>query len=212
MRPSHRRVSGALRRAALGLALCGATALGARGDEPAAPSVSARLLGAVPADGAIAIEPRDDSDENLKLRDLMVAHLTERHGKVAADAPLLLRFSSSVVSDRDAAAAAARNSGGGRGGGGRGLTGMLMSGARNAAGPSGPPAHAGAGIHYKISATLEQRGSGQVLWQAEVIATPSQANDRSIPGQLAAAVIDHLGRTIDTRKPAEPGAPGTAGR
>jgi hypothetical protein len=86
---------------------------------------------------------------------------------------------------------------------------MLMSGARNAS-PSGAPAHAGAGIHYKVSATLEQRAGGQVLWQAEVIATPSQANDRTIPSQLAAALIDHLGRTVDTRKPAEPGA--AAGR
>jgi hypothetical protein len=87
---------------------------------------------------------------------------------------------------------------------------MLMSGARNTS-PSGQPAH-GAGIHYKVTATLEPRGGGAVLWQAEVIATPSQANDRTIPAQLAAAVIDHLGRTVDTRKPAEPGATGTTGR
>ncbi len=149
-------------------------ALPIQAQEPRALTVNAQLLFAVPADSAIAIEPRDDSDENLRLRDLMIARLRERHGAVAADtvaadAPLLLRFSTAVVSDRDTTRA------------------------------TGPTAHPSTGVRTRVTAALERRDGGQILWKAEVTATPGDANPRLLPAQLAAAVIDNIGRTVDTR-------------
>jgi hypothetical protein len=188
-------------RAACGAALV--AALGgpapARADDPSAPAVNAQLLSALPPGAAIAVEPRDDSDDNLQLRDLMIAHLTERHAAVAADAPLLLRFSTTVLSDRDAAAAAGRG-GGGRGGG-RSLTSALINGSRDTSGGS-PPARPSGGVKHRISATLERRDGGQVLWKGDVTITGDQ-NERALPAQLAAALVDNIGRTLDTRQPAD---------
>ncbi|MEJ0069264.1 MAG: hypothetical protein WDO24_11650 [Pseudomonadota bacterium] len=59
----------------------------ARADDSPEPTVHAQLLLPTPAELVMAIEPRDDSDANLKLRDLMTARLVERHGRVVADAP-----------------------------------------------------------------------------------------------------------------------------
>ncbi len=175
-------------------------ALPTQAQEPRALTVNAQLLFAVPADGAIAIEPRDDSDENLRLRDLMIARLRERHGAVAADtvaadAPLLLRFSTAVVSDRDTTRATGPTGGGRRGG--RGL-GAALGGAGNPP-AGGALAHPSTGVRTRVTAALERRDGGQMLWKAEVTATPGDANPRLLPAQLAAAVIDNIGRTVDTR-------------
>ena len=182
-----------------GAVLAGLVALPAQAGEPGAPTVSAQLLIALPADRTIAIEPRDDSDENLQLRDLMIARLVERHGATAADAPLLLRFSSEVVSDRGAAAPAGRGGGGGRGGG-RNFGAALIGGARNTS-SGGPATHPSGGVRYRLSATLERRDGTQVLWKADVSAPMSDENERRLPAALAAAVVDNIGRTIDTRPP-----------
>ncbi|MBV8165372.1 MAG: hypothetical protein JO021_01175, partial [Alphaproteobacteria bacterium] len=58
--------------ALIGLALAGT----AWSDESRELSVYAQLLQALPADAAIAVEPRDDNDDNVKLRDLVITHLT----------------------------------------------------------------------------------------------------------------------------------------
>src|SRR3954470_18576709 len=129
--------------ALIALALCGATRCGAvAADEPLELRVYAQLLQALPADAAIAVEPRDDNDENLKLRDVMIARLTDRRQRVAADAPLLLRFTSTVVTNRDGAPTGGAGTGRGGRGGGRGLGGMAMGLANSNKAPggaSGPP-------------------------------------------------------------------------
>jgi hypothetical protein len=161
--------------------------------------VQAQLLQPLPAERVIAIEPRDDSDENLKLRDLMAARLVEQHGSVAADAPMVLRFSTAVVSPRDAAAANGATGTGGRRGGGR------SGGGRTPPNAAPVPAN----TTYRLTATLEQR-AGAVLWKAEVTARPSAQDERQLPARLAAVLIDNLGKTVDTRRPAD--APANAAR
>lgn len=163
-----------------------------------APVIQARLLVALPPDSALAIEPRDDSDENLRLRDLMVARLRERSGRVTDDAPLLLRFTTASVSARDASAAAGR--GGGRGG--RGVGAALITGARTAD-SSKPAAAPDNRVRYRVTATIERRDGGEVLWQSEVTAIPDGDNARRLPAELAALLVDNIGRTVDTRPPAE---------
>src|SRR5256885_7485082 len=128
------------RGALIGLALGGAALGGAAlGDEPRELTVYAQLLQALPADTAIAVEPRDDNDDNIKLRDLVVAHLTDRRTKVAADAPLLLRFSSRVTTNRDIVDTGPTGGRGRRGGGMGGLAMGLAQGSGSGKGSAGPP-------------------------------------------------------------------------
>jgi hypothetical protein len=186
--------------AALVAALAWLASMAARTDEPRAPAVTAQLLIPLPADSAIAIAPRDDSDENLRLRDLMVARLVERRGRVAEDAPLVLRFATAVVSDRDSPTSGRGD--GGRHGGRRNFGAAPITGMRNA--PSGGPAGRPNGtVLYRLAATLERRDGGQVLWKGEVTAVPAEQNERTLPAQLAAALVDHIGHTVDTRRPAD---------
>jgi hypothetical protein len=179
----------ALRRVMLAAAFAGLMLGNARADDGAAPAVHAQLLLPMPSERVIAIEPRDDTDENLKLRDVMAARLVEQHGRVAADAPLVLRFSIGVISGQDTPREAA---GGrtGRSGGGRAPPNAI---------PLDTP------VMYRLSATLEQR-QGPVLWKADVAAQPSGQNDRQLPARLAVVLIDNIGRSVDIGRPIGPSA------
>jgi hypothetical protein len=182
----YRRLSAAIRCILPVVALAGLILGAARaGDVVApAPAVHAQLLLPLPSERVIAIEPRDDTDENLKLRDLMAARLVEQHGRVAADAPLVLRFSIGIISGQDTPREAA---GGrtGRSGGGRAPPNAL---------PLDTP------VTYRMRATLEER-RGPVLWKADVTAQPSGQDERQLPARLALALIDNLGRSVDTGQP-----------
>jgi len=181
-----RRAGVALRGVVLAVALAGLLAGGARAaDDDAAPSVHAQAFQPLPSERVIAIEPRDDNDDNLKLRDLMAARLVEQHGRVVADAPLVLRFSIRVVSGRDTPQGGGRTGKSGRSGGG-------------AAPPNSLPLDTP--VTYRLSATLEQR-SGPVLWKADVTAQPSGQDERQLPARLALTLIDNLGRTVDIGHP-----------
>ncbi len=162
-----------------GAALAGLVLATARADDASSPSVHAQLLLPIPSERAIAIEPRDDNDQNLKLRDQMIARLVERKRPVATDAPLVLRFSIVIISGRDTP----RDSVGARSG--------IESGGR--APPNSLPADTP--VTYRLSATLEQR-DGPVLWKAEVTATPSGRDERQLPARLAVALIDNIGRSV----------------
>jgi hypothetical protein len=189
----------------VGVALAAALWSAALADEPREILVTAQLLASLPADAAIAVEPRDDSDENLALRDLMVTRLAERHSRVAADAPLLLRFSSSVLTNRDTAPTGptgGRGRGGRHGGGGIPLVAGTSSGGSS---PSG--ARPSGGVRHRVTAALERRDGGQVLWKAEVTTAPGEHDERTLPGRLATALVEALGRTVDTPRSADGTAP-----
>ena len=175
--------------------LAGAAVLpNARAQDPGDPVVRAQLMFPLPDGGHVmSVEPRDDTDENLRLRDLMVARLRARSDRVVADAPLILRFSVKVVSGLDAP----KDSG-------VGFAGVYAGGRAppNSISPDTP-------LLYRMSATLEQR-DGPVLWKAEVSARPRGRDDRELRERLAGVLIDNIGKTLDTRRPG--GAPANAGR
>src|SRR5277367_2278708 len=79
------------------VALCAATAARAQSPADERPQVSARAFTALPAGAALSVEPRDDTDANLHLRDLMAARLAAQGHPVTADAALRLRFSTETV-------------------------------------------------------------------------------------------------------------------
>ena len=61
--------------------------------------VIARAFGSLPAGAAMTIEPRDDNDLNLHLRDVMAARLAAQNHPVNPGAALRLRFSSEALSN-----------------------------------------------------------------------------------------------------------------
>ena len=175
-------------RRALAILALAALALGdARADDPMTPAVRALLLLPIPGDPVIAIEPRDDSEVNLRLRDVMVAHMVERRGRVAADAPLLLRFSLSVISGRDTPRDGPGNRFGHYGGG--------------RASPNAIPRDTP--VSYRLSATLSQR-DGPMLWKADVTAPIGDQDDDELTVRLATILIDNIGLTVDSRLPVDP--------
>jgi hypothetical protein len=147
---------------------------------PPPPMVRALLLLPMPNAPVIQIEPRDDSDENLRLRDLMIARLGEPPGRVADDAALVLRFSLDVISGRDTPRDGPGNRFG-RLGGGRAPP--------NAVARDTP-------VSYRLSATLEQR-NGAMVWRAEVTAPLLGQDDGAVAARLAAALIDNIGRSVN---------------
>jgi hypothetical protein len=159
----------------------------ARADNALTPAVRALLLLPLPSDPAIAIEPRDDTDANLKLRDVMIARMVERRGRVATAAPLVLRFSLTVISGRDTPRDGPGNRFGHYGGG--------------RAPPNAIPRDTP--VSYRLSATLQQR-DGPMLWKADVTAPIGDQDDDELTARLATILIDNIGRTVDTSLPIDP--------
>jgi hypothetical protein len=177
-----------MRGALIGIALAALLVGVARADDdPSDPVIHGELIAKLPADQTLAIEPLDDNDDNLKLRDLMTKQLVAGHGRVSADAPLVLHFNLRVISGKDRPPEV--------GTGGKGV----MSGGGYAP-PNALPADTP--IIYRLQATIEQR-NGPVLWKADVMARPTGRNERQMPERLARTLIDNLGRDVDTRRPAE---------
>jgi hypothetical protein len=158
----------------------------ARADDALTPAVHALLLRPLPAELVLAIEPRDDTDQNLRLRDLMLARLVEQHGRVAAAAPLVLRFSVAIISGRDTPRDGPGNRFGHFGGG--------------RAPPNAIPRDMP--VSYRLSATLEHR-DGPMLWKGDVT-VPIGDDDDALTARLAASLIDSIGRTVDGRRPVDP--------
>jgi hypothetical protein len=173
---------------ALAMLGCAVVSTHAPAADPVTPTVHAQLVSPLPGGArVISVEPRDDTDENLRLRDLMAARLRAQNDRVGDDAPLVLRFSIKVVSGLDAPP----DSGPGR-------SGMDAGGYAppNSISPDTP-------LMYRLNATLEQR-AGPVLWKADVTARPRGRDDRELRERLATALIENIGRTVDPRTASGP--------
>ena len=133
----------------------------------------------------------------------MITHLTDRRTKVAADAPLLLRFSSKVTTNRDIASTGPTGGGGRRGGG---LGGIAMGLAQSGSGKGAAPPPAG-GVRHRLVATLERRDGSLVLWKAEITTALGEHDERTLPDRMAGALVDAIGKTVDTRPPPSDGTP-----
>jgi len=184
---------------------------GSPGDER--PEISASALVPLPPGVAISIEPRDDTDANLRLRDLMAARLQAQHHPVVANAPLRLRFSTETVSSVGPRAGAAASDN---------LvasdrlpyaaTNLNYSEADRFFGPANDRAARGAvQVSYQLRATLETSDGAHVLWTGQASSPLTErAGDRSeqqLAGALAEALADAVGSSFDTRVASQPAPP-----
>src|SRR5271170_5510222 len=136
-----------------GLVVLSTAGTGPAGSDAPDPVVSARLLAPIPTEAAIAIEPLDDSDDNLRLRDQIAAALTGQTRAVAADGTLVLRFTGAIEADIRRAGSGLRGPRAGRAVG-RPLRDNFSAGDTNPAGDGARPPRPSA-VRHALRATLE---------------------------------------------------------
>jgi len=188
------------------LALCAATAAWADSPTGDQAQVSARAFAALPPGAAISVEPRDDSDANLHLRDLMAARLRAQGHPVVADAPLRLRFStetltvvgpgagnatsdSLVASDRQPYAA----------------TNLNYSEADRFFNPGNDRAEQGSiQVGYQLRAILDTRDGGRVLWTGQASGPLADRSEQLLAAEFATTLADAVGSNLDTHVAAQP--------
>lgn len=169
-------------------------------DEPGEPMVTARAFAPLPAGASVSVEPRDDSDANLQLRDLMAARLEGKLHPVLPGAALRLRFSTETVAGAGPKAGA--------------TTGEAVDASdRKSYTPSnlgyseadrffGGPAERDTGAiqtTYKLRATLERRDDAKVVWSGEATGALTDRNEARLAAALAQALADALGYTVETQ-------------
>jgi hypothetical protein len=190
------------------LALCAATAAWADSPTGDQAQVSARTFAALPPGAAISVEPRDDTDANLRLRDLMAARLQAQGHPVVADAPLRLRFSTETLTVVGPGVGKATSDG---------LvasdvqpyaaTNLNYSEADRYFNPDNDRAAQGSiQIGYQLRATLDTRDGGKVLWTGQASGPLTDRNEQRLAAGFAATLADAVGTSLDTRvaAPAEP--------
>jgi len=193
--PTHRAL------VCLGLLVAGALTgppSGARAQGNGEPVVTARLFAPIAAE-PIAVEPTDDNDENLRLRGPIADALAAQGRAIATTgaAPLLLRYSTDrpTNSVMQQVGPADRNNAPGAlpmrddaFGGSVALDTQKPTAARRV------ETHA---IRYRLQATLEGRGTGQVLWRGEAVGDVrvNQNDEARLGRELAAALMAEFGRT-----------------
>jgi hypothetical protein len=191
--------------------LCAAVPAGA--DTPGDQSVvTAQAYALFPAGAPLTVEPRDDSDANLHLRDLIASRLAARQHPVAAGAPLRLRFSTETVSGVGPRTGAAS--------GDAVIATDHQSYAPSNLGYSEADRFFGAQVErppgtaqtsYRLRATLETR-DGRMVWRGQASGALTDRNEPRLTAALAEALAAHVGETFDsTAKPATaPAAPPAA--
>ena len=182
----------------------------ARADVPTEgrPLVTAQALAPLPDGVPIAVEPLDDSDANLRLRDLMARRLTGHGHPIVAGASLRLRFSAEPVSDigprpgattgdalisTDHQPYTATNLG-------------YSEADRIFSVPTDRPEGA-IQNRYRLRATLETR-DGRTLWSGQAVGVLTERNEAHLAASLAISLADAVGWTLDGRTTVAGGAPG----
>ena len=196
-----RRVLSRLALVCLGLLAAGALTgppSGARAQDGGEPVVTARLFAPITGE-PIAVEPTDDNDENLRLRG-PIADALAAQGRVVATtgaAPLLLRYSTDRPTNsvmQQVGPADRNNAPGALPMRDDGFGGSVPLDTQKPTAARRVEAHA---VRYRLQATLEGRGTGQVLWRGEAVGgTHVNQNDEARLGrELAAALMAEFGRT-----------------
>jgi hypothetical protein len=173
---------------------------GAGAAAPGEPTVSARAFAPLPDGASVAVEPRDDNDTNLQLRDLIARRLEGKLHPALPGAALRLRFSTETVSSAGPKAGEATGE-------------AVVASDRKSFTPTnldyteadrflgGPPPRAIGPVQttYRLRATLETRAGGKVLWSGEASGALSERNEARLATSLAEALADTIGRTVDTQ-------------
>jgi hypothetical protein len=161
------------------------------GDEPV---VIARAFLPIPAGQAISVEPRDDSDTNLQLRDLIVRELGAQSRATAPDGPLRLRFTTDrvVATTLERGVVDARYAGSGVGQ-------QAFPDDLNTAMSEDPSSGASArerregAVQFRLRASLETR-DGKTLWRGAVLVPLTLTDERRLGGLLATKLVGEIGR------------------
>lgn len=163
------------------------------GHEGEAPVVTARSFTPIPPGFAFDVQPRDDSDANLRLREVLLEELAARAYPVATGGPLRLRFNTDrIVPTTDGPMP--YGAGDDRSIYDDDLRGGLphdLFGARRGRSRFGI-------VTYRLRASVETR-SGTVLWQGEATASASRSDERTLGRELATVLVAELGHTIDPK-------------
>jgi len=189
------------------LAVCATPVLAAE-----KPVVSASAFAPISPTVALTIEPRDDTDANLHLRDLMAVRLRARQHPVMADAVLRLRFSVDTISDvgpaqggaaSDSVVATDRQP--------FAATNLNYSEADRFFNPGTDRAErGGVRVSYQLRASLERRDTGQVVWTGQATIPAGERSEAQLTAQLAETLADTVGLSLDRNAAAKVAAESTA--
>jgi hypothetical protein len=172
-------------------ALSAPAAVRAAGDEAVA---IAQGFAPIPAGQAFSVEPRDDSDTNLQLRDLIVRELASHARPTAPDAPLRLRFTTDrvIATTLERGISDARYAGSGVGQQATPddlNTAMSEDPARGAS----PRERREGAVQFRLRASIETR-DGKTLWRGAVLVPLTLTDERRLGELLATKLVDELGR------------------
>ena len=157
----------------------------------------------LPAQLSVNVRPLSDSDENLALKQAFETALRERGYTVAVDAPLVLTFET-----REAAGAWADR---GRrtvieleardeGVGGDQQRVRLNLFNSSSGGVFNRGREGGTGIvtpsHFRIDLSIDDRSSGERLWQAWAVADIGRLDGRRVSQAMVPGMISRLGETV----------------
>jgi len=186
------------------LAVIGGLAPPARADDDQ-PTVMARSYASIPAGTTIAVEPRDDSDENLRLRDAIATQLKGHNQHVAADGALRLRFSTERFTDYELTRAPEPRD---QTNGPVGHLPMIQDDLGTALpsradGPLPARRQRVGAVQYQLRATLEGRADGKVFWQGKATGETrlNEVDQRMLGRLLAEALVAKLGQTYEPVEP-----------
>lgn len=172
-----------------------------------APLVIARAFAPIPANLAFAVEPRDDSDTNLQLRDAIERELAASARLTAPTGPLRLRFTTDrvIATTLERGIADARYAGSGSGQ--QAMPDDLNTAMSEDPGRDASPRERREGaVHFRLRASIETR-DGAILWRGAVLVSLTLADERRLIRLLAMTLVGEIGRTIDPTVIAGVGGP-----
>lgn len=162
---------------------------------PEAPIVVTRSFAPLPPGWAFAVEPRDDSDDNLRLQAVFVEAFSAQHLLAVPGGPLRLRFTTDRVipTDREQPTVPGVDDRLPRVG--DDLPGSLLL---DPIGTASRRERRFGTVTYRLRASVETRG-GRVLWQGEAAASAARTGEKVIGPELVIALITELVRTVDPK-------------
>jgi hypothetical protein len=170
--------------------------------------VAARAFATAPAPLAFAVEPDDNSTENMALAERIAKEAGARGMTIQRGGPLVLRLDTEVRTNVRAPRQTFSREGGGltdiegvppppdtRGE----VANLVSSCGAGAIGARPAQTDYTRCLRYVVNATLEDRGSGRRLWQGHV-SYDSNAPDRTAMFvALAPALVEQIGKSVQQR-------------
>jgi len=176
---------------------------GAGAETPQQGFLNAVSYDSLPAQVSVNVRPLNDSDENLALKQAFETALRERGYTVAVDAPLVLTFETREVvsawADRGRRTVLEFEvRGEGVGGDQQRVRLNLFN--SSSGGVFNRGREGGTGIvtpgHFRIVLSIDDRSSGERLWQAWKVAEIGRSDGRRVSQAMVPGMISRLGETV----------------